>query len=1611
MSRNSRFYLKRLISDDLARALNEVGQHLDPTSESFNELVNLQGNFNEIQQAIRSGVISEEQKNLQLNRVRKTLLELIDTIPDKSFEKKKVFIHFHEVDRNIILSIINRLQDKSNIELNLDQSGLNENEEFTQEKEEALNRCNVLLVFGGASKIGSWLNEDLIISVEERQQDRNRALKVLPVLLPGAKRGDKSKLPNCLVNASWIQIGSPLVIEDTAGLLFNAIFERDSVKYLQENSVSPFRGLAYFGVEDGEFYFGRESLVEWLIEDISEEQENKFIAICGASGSGKSSLARAGLLASLGKEVLSGSSFWQQVTLFPGENPLENLAIALSSKGVIDPSPTSIREFIDGTQIDRRFLYLACRSFLSRTSKAGKVVVLIDQFEEVFTQCHSEILRRSFIENICYAVTSKLGNLLLIITLRSDFYGKCAPYQQLSDLISRWSTLVGPMDKEAIRNTITLPAIQNGFAYESGLVDILVNETEPGSLPLLQDTLQSLWIKRENNLITNDHYAEIGGLSGALDQRTTLLFDKLSDSDKVLCRTLFLRLVEPGEGTDDTKRRVERQELLSLSHDSEKIQDLLDYFSSAETRLLRITRDKVEVTHEALIRNWGLLKSWIEEERENLMIHRRLSRDQVEWVRNEQDEAYLYSGSRLHQIEDWMSSSGPTLNTGEEEFVERSREKRAKSRRRTRLARIMGTVAALLFIVVLSISLISINSAKNESQRSLSESLSSLAMNEMALNSYSLESFRLAEEAFLLNPKDHSARISLLHNIFPFIPHQMLEKHEGGVSAKFLKGDSLVLTYGEDEVIRLWHLDDLNNPVILPGHTGQNKVTLSADEELLLTCGEDGLARLWELKNPTNPIILKGHQGKVTGVFSNDGRRILTSDEYGLIQLWHVSGIQQPVLLEGHKKRVTAFFSEKQDKIVSYDEGGSARVWSMDDLDNPQLLQGHRDKITKAILSKKEDLLVTGSSDGTVRVWDLSGSENSFILPSKGFATPFLINNDEEVIVSNNIEDTIKIWSLKNPTQPRIFNHPKGYRFRGWNEDQNKVLMNNFSGGPIYLFNVQDLSSPIVLTIQDRQVNNAMFSNTEDYIIGYNQYGNIAIWNPDDPDGPLPFYGHNDAIYRIFFSADDSRFVSLTEYEENRIWNITNPFAYTTILGKGSINGAQFSKDNSRLLTYGQDGYARIWNYSSRFNPIEINKEGLPLTGFVFHEKTNTGLAFGLDSFAYLWNLEDIENPQLFKGLGFSMYEGEFSKDGQKALIYSETGNTALLLNTSLPDSLVELKGPSSYLGITSFSKDSEKVLLGGDEDSTLFIWEITDLSTPIQLSIPGAIFDSAEFDNDGSHILTSSNDSIVRIWDLEQRKPIAILGGGKYRLRDCRFSIDFQKIAAQDQNKEYIYLWDINNLESPEAKIESNGYPINNAVFNTRGDKILITLIDIFDPAPKGNIILWDLNQPARSFRVQTEETGFPEASFSSDETHILAYEDETAYVWSIDNPQNPIILRGHQGQIMSGRFSTDGKRVITNSVDGTSRIWFLELPTAPIILQGPSSANSDLYPDAYFTDDEDLVISFGADGKVRIWDTNVERTRNNMYEQFPHLLKRPLDSNFKEKFELKELYLKNMQ
>jgi WD40 repeat protein/DNA-binding SARP family transcriptional activator len=714
-------------------------------------------------------------------------------------------------------------------------------------------------------------------------------------------------------------------------------------------SEAPYKGLVAFEPEDRALFFGRDTVVATLVDRIAS---SRLVAVVGASGSGKSSLVRAGVVAALRGDALPGSSSaWSTVLMTPGPHPVAELAARVAIR-----AGAGARSLLDEMNDDARALDVATRQAASSLPQGARVAVVIDQFEELFTLCRDDEERKRFVDALVDAATVAGGVTTVVLAIRADFYGHCGTYPELARLVEAATVLLSPLQPDEVAATIDGPARVAGLRLEPGLPDVIVRDVvgEPGALPLLSHALLETWKRRRGQVLSHSGYREAGGVRGAVARTADSVYDGLDPPQQVLARNVFVRLTELGEGTEDTRRRVAVAELTADPEETVQLESLLRTLT--EARLVTMGDAGVELAHEALIREWPRLGAWLDDDREGLRIHRHLTYAAQDWETLGRDAAELYRGPRLAAALEWADAAGDAaLNPLEREYLTASRmrqlqEARDQAAQVRRLRRRLAGVALALVIALIAgtLALIQQRRADDEARtareatlradvgRLVAESKNLADQDRYLSTLLALEAHRLADNA--------ATRGALLSALIaePRLQAAMATSGSGLSAASYVPPGRLL-------AVRTGHIIDFFDTrtgrragasiEVEPGVP--ESFTVSPDGGLVAAGSRDGTVTLWDVntRDRSGPALTLEHDS-LDLAFSPDGKWLVT--------------------LEGELGDTSPM-----------DTTESVHVWDVHTREPVDLaLGGHTAPVSAAAFSPDGKWLVTGGNDGAVILHD-----------------------------------------------------------------------------------------------------------------------------------------------------------------------------------------------------------------------------------------------------------------------------------------------------------------------------------------------------------------------------------------------------------------------------------------------------------------------------------------------------------------------------------------------------------------------------------------------------------------------------------------------------------------
>ncbi|MGH3829172.1 MAG: NACHT and WD repeat domain-containing protein [Pseudonocardiaceae bacterium] len=724
----------------------------------------------------------------------------------------------------------------------------------------------------------------------------------------------------------------------------------------------PYPGLASFGREQARWFFGRDELTAELVGRLDVRLRSGGVQVVVApSGAGKSSLLHAGLLPRLAAGALEESSRWLALVLTPTTHPLAALATEIAA--LIDADPATL------AGDPRRWVEVLRGHF---GDEGSRVLVVVDQFEELFTLCADDQDRRAFIELLTWLASPPHPVGLVVVGLRADFYADCANYPPLRAALQDNQLVVGPMSDTELREAIRYPAQDVGLDVEPGLVELLLRDLgdtvmtgyEAGRLPLLAHALRATWQQRHGHVLTVDGYRATGGIQRAVATSADCVFTGLNPAGQHTARILFLRLIKIGDGTKDTRRRVSRADLLR-GLDPGSVGPVVDAFTQA--RLLTQDQDTVEITHEALLRAWPRLRQWIDTDRAGNLTRQELEDAASVWDREGRDTAGLYRGSRLETARTWAGSkpNEGDLSPAASAFLAASTQQQNRAARLRRTMLVVLSVLALVASGAAAVAFQQTGTAHRERDDAIFNQITAQA-GRLRSTDVSLAA-QLDLTAYRMRPKTRDLYTALITDANATLSTP-LTGHTDNVHAVVFSPDGHVLATGS-RTVQLWNVGDPTHSTPLgpplTGHTDfVNAVVFSPDGRTLASGSADRTVRLWDVADPAHPVSLgpplTGHTKDVNAVvFSPDGHILASGSDDRTVRLWGVTDPAHPVPLGaplgGHTNLVNAVvFSPDGRTLASGSADRTVRLWDVADPAHPtprgRPMTGHAGTVTAVAL-------------------------------------------------------------------------------------------------------------------------------------------------------------------------------------------------------------------------------------------------------------------------------------------------------------------------------------------------------------------------------------------------------------------------------------------------------------------------------------------------------------------------------------------------------------------------------------------------------------------------------------------------------------------------------------
>ncbi|MEV0123742.1 hypothetical protein AB0I16_19795 [Streptomyces sp. NPDC050703] len=1112
----------------------------------------------------------------------------------------------------------------------------------------------------------------------------------------------------------------------------------------------PYAGLAAFRREDAAWFFGREELTDDLVRRV---RSGRFLAVFGASGAGKSSLLRAGLL-----PRIDDGAPWTTVLFAPGAHPLEECAARLSA--VAGGSATALRHELTA---DPRALHLTVLKALADRPPEAEILLVIDQFEEVFTLCSDAGERTGFITALLTAARAANSRTRVVLGVRADFYARCAHHPDLVEALRDAQLLVGPMTTDELRRAISRPAARAACAVEGALLARVIADATGRAtvLPLVSHALRETWRRRRGSTLTLSGYEAAGGIEHALARTAEKVYVGFTPAERDLARALLLRLVAVEEGTDASGRRPARADLYSLHADRAEVEAVLD--ALARDRLITLDTDTVELTHEALLHAWPRLRRWIDEDRAGLLLHQRLNEAATAWDREHRDPGALYRGARLAAAEESFAAPHSTLTALERDFLTASTAARDRERwaavLTTRRLRGLTVTLSVLLVVALVSGLIAWDQyriseghrreAVAEQRAALSRQLAAQAS--ILLTDESDLASLLAVHAYRVRPTAEATTSLIAAASRPL--QQRLTGHKGEVTAVAMGPDSrTVASGGRDGTVRLWNATTGRAGTTLRGHRGAvDAVASSPDGATAASGGRDGTVRLWDTDTGKQRRALPGHRGGVRALaYSPDGHTVATGGGDGTVRLWDTGTGERRRTLRGQRGGVESVaFGPDGRTVASAGDDGTVRLWDPRTGAARTPLDGHRGTVNAVAFSPDGHTVATAGADGTVRLWDPATGKNRVTLTEhRRDAESLAFSPDGRTLVSGGRDGTVRLWDTVSGARRAVLSGEWGaVRSVAYSRDGSTVVTGG-GDGAVRLWTVATGKARITVPGPRGTADAVAFSPDGRTVAAGGDDGTVRLRDAATGGTRTTLDGHEGAVRSVAFSPDGRTVASGGSEGTVRLWDTGSGKRRKVLTGhQGDVLSVAFSPDGRTVAGGGREGTVRLWNARTGEQRKALPGHRGGAESVAFSPDGRTVASGGHDGTLRLWNTATGRARGERERTTSPMRSVSFAPDGRTVATGSDDG-TVRLWNAHTGRKRAELPGARRSTQAVAFSPDSGTVVSSG-RDGTVRLW---DADTGLQKAVlPGRAgpVRSLAFSRDGRTVVTGSSDGALRLWNV----------------------------------------------------------------------------------------------------------------------------------------------------------------------------------------------------------------------------------------------------------------------
>ncbi|HEX8775648.1 MAG TPA: hypothetical protein VF735_18905 [Pyrinomonadaceae bacterium] len=1171
-----------------------------------------------------------------------------------------------------------------------------------------------------------------------------------------------------------------------------------------EGSVNPFPGLRPFESSETHLFFGRDGQSEELLRRL---RRTRFLAVVGTSGSGKSSLVRAGLLPALQGGLMAGAGAdWRIAILRPGDDPIGNLASALASPLVLgdDEKSADIQTALAETTLRRSSLGLV--EFVSRARTNPhtdgqpllrdyeNLLIVVDQFEELFRfkelieEENSREDAAAFVKLLLEAAGQSKERIYIVLTMRSDFLGDCSQFWGLPEAINDGQYLIPRMTRDERREAITGPVAVGGGTISDPLVNQLLNDVgdNPDQLPILQHALMRTWDywinhRRNGKAMDIQDYDDIGGMGRALSLHADKAYDELDDAQKVIAEKLFKGLTERGADNREIRRPMEVGKICELTGASEaEVISVIEVFRRKGRSFLMppsedpltgahipLTAESlIDISHESLIRNWERLKKWVEAERESAGNYRRLAETAV---LHSEKGAGLWRDPDLQIALRWKEKNKPNITWARRyhpefelamDFLDESVRARDKQLAADEARRKTTRLFVLILALALAASLFMFYDAyksRNKAEVEAQRSKQLLYVADINLAWQAFESNNLGRglellKAHLPNPREGDAPGFEWYYLY-HLYHQdraTLGGHKDKVLAVAYSRDGKIATGSRDSTVKLWDAASYHELATLRGHADAvTSLAFSPDRNILATGSRDTTVKLWDTASYHELTSLHGHAKSVTSLaYSRDGKILATGSSDGTVKLWDTTSNQElPPLRDRAGAVASVAFSPDGSTLFTITDNGTVMVWDVASREGIIKPPAFANALTPMALSRDGKTLATGDDGNTVKLWDTTTRQALATLRGHtGLITSVAYSPTGEYLATGSGDNTVKLWHVASRQEVAMFKGHAGDITSITFSPDGKTIVTGSDDETAKVWDIPPHWEPTMLTGHTNAVTSVAFSPRGRMLATAGRDNTVRLWDTTSNQALAILRDHNDLVFAVAFSPDGKMLATASSDKTALLWDTASGQLSGALKGHtDAVTSVAFSPDGKILATGSNDDTVRLWDAASYRQLATLTSRIGDVTCLAYSPDGRILAMGGIDKRVVLWDTTSHQELGTLTGPGGAAYPMAFSPDG-KILATGSSNNTVKLWDIASRKEATTLEGHTDEILSIAYSPDG-KTLAIASWDGTVKLWAATSHQELIVLKgHNGGVF-SVAFSPDSRMLATGGNDNNVGLW------------------------------------------------------------------------------------------------------------------------------------------------------------------------------------------------------------------------------------------------------------------------